>query len=62
MPGYSLQNMLENVGSMNESVLCKMTIQILQCLQEYREKFLAKYAEFCPCDILFDRKGNLKVS
>jgi hypothetical protein len=62
MPGYSLQNMIENVGSMNESVLCKMTIQILQCLQEYREKFLSKYAEFCPCDILFDRKGNLKVN
>ena len=25
------------------------------------QKFLNDYKDFCPCDILFDKKGSLKV-
>jgi serine/threonine protein kinase len=61
MQGFSLQDILENVGCLNESIICKMAIQIIQCYQEYNEKMGENYPELCTCDILFDKKGNLKV-
>lgn len=62
MQGYSLQDILDAVGSLNESVLCKMAIQIVQCLHEYNEKFSEDFGNFATGDILFDKVGNLKVS
>ncbi len=62
MQGFSLQDILENVGSLNESIMCKMAIQIMQCFHEFNDKFGEKYSDLCTCDILFDKKGSLKVS
>jgi hypothetical protein len=61
MQGYSLQDLTENIGCLNEATLCKIAIQITQSLQEYNEKMIEDYGEFCSCDILFDKNGNLKV-
>jgi hypothetical protein len=61
MPGFSVNDIIENIGSLNESILCKLAIQIIQSLNEYNEKFMDDYCEFCSCDILFDKDGNLKV-
>ena len=62
MQGYSLQDIIENVGALNESILCKMAIQITQCFQEYNESFAESYGDVCTCDVLFDKKGSLKVN
>jgi len=62
MEGYSLLDTLENVGSLNESIICKIAIQMVQCFQEYYEKFNENYGDICPCDVMFDKKGGLKVN
>lgn len=61
MQGYSLQDLIENIGALNEAVLCKIAIQITQCLNDYNQKMMEDYGEFCTCDVLFDKHGNLKV-
>ncbi len=61
MSGFSLQDLIENVGILNESVICKIAIQIIQSIQEYKEKFSEDYGEFCGCDVLFDKSGVVKV-
>lgn len=62
MQGFSLQDILENIGCLNESIICKMAIQIIQSFHEYNEKMGENYPDLCSCDILFDKKGNLKVN
>jgi hypothetical protein len=62
MEGHSLTDLIENIGSLNEANLCKIAIQIIQSFNEFNEKFHDNYfAELCSCDLLFDKKGNLKV-
>ena len=61
MEGYSLQDLINNVGCLNEELLNKIIIQIIDCLQEYQDKYKVEYKEFCPCDIVFDKNCNLKV-
>jgi hypothetical protein len=61
MDGYSLTDLIEHMGCLNDATLCKLTIQIVQCVSEYEEKFSTAYKDLCVCDILFDKSGNLKV-
>lgn len=61
MSGQSLKDILEFVGNFNEGILQKIAYQILLSLDEYNENFNEDFNEFCSCDILFDKDGNLKV-
>ena len=61
MDGYSLGDIIENFGSLNEPLIEKICNSLLKCFAEYEEKFLEDYGELCPCNILFDKYGNLKV-
>jgi hypothetical protein len=61
MDGYSLGDIIENFGSLNEPLIKKICNSLLKCFAEYEEKFLEDYGELCPCNILFDKYGNLKV-
>lgn len=61
MRGFSLQDLIDNMGGMNEINLNKMALQILNSLSDYTDKFNEDFGEFCPCDVLFDKEGNIKV-
>ena len=61
MDGYSLAEILENFGSLNETLIHKITKDILNCFREYEDLYLEDYGEICPCNILFDKYGKLKV-
>jgi hypothetical protein len=62
LDGYSLTDLMEQMGSLNEANLCKLTIQLVHSFSEYEEKFGTSYGELCACEILFDKSGNLKVT
>ena len=61
MRGYSLQDIINNVGSLPESIIRDIAIQLIDSLEEYNEYFSEDYGELCTCDILFDKNGKLKV-
>ena len=62
MNGYSLNDLIDQMGCLNEANLCKLTIQLVQCIVEYEEKFTGVFFEdLCSCKILFNQAGNLKV-
>ncbi len=61
MNGYSLQDLINTVGCLNEEMLRNVANQVLEAFEEYNDKFLADYGEFCPCEILFDKEGKIKV-
>jgi hypothetical protein len=61
MDGYSLGDIIENFGTLNENLLQKISYSLLNCLFEYEEKFHEDFGDICPCNILFDKYGNLKV-
>jgi hypothetical protein len=61
MIGYSLKDIIEFAGCVNESILQKIAYQLLTCLNEYNELFNEDFGKFCICDIFFDKQGNLKV-
>jgi hypothetical protein len=61
MDGYALTDLIEQIGCLNEAILCKLSIQIIQCILEYEEKFSNFYKNLCTCEILFSKEGNLKV-
>jgi len=62
MDGFSLGDIIENLGTLNENLLQKITNSLLNCLLEYEESFLEDFGDLCPCNILFDKYGNLKVN
>ena len=62
MEGYSLSDIIENFGTLNESLLQKISCSLLNCLAEYEENFVEDFGDICPCNILFDKYGNLKVN
>jgi len=62
MNGYSLQDLIENIGALNEEMLRSIAIQILESFEEYNNKFMTDYGELCPCEILFDKHGHVKVN
>ena len=61
MDGYSLGDVIENLGSLNEHLLQKISSSLLQSFADYEENYLEDYGDVCPCNILFDKYGNLKV-
>jgi hypothetical protein len=61
MQGYSLLDNLESIGILPESILKKISSQVLLAFEEYNDKFKEDYGELCVCDILFDKDGNIKV-
>lgn len=61
MDGFSLGDIIENLGCLNENLIQKISFSLLKCLVEYEEIYLEDYGELCPCNILFDKYGNLKV-
>lgn len=61
LEGFSLQDLVNNIGSITEDILKPIILKIVESLMEYNEKFSADYRDICPCDIVFDKKGNLKV-
>ena len=61
MDGCSLTDLIDQIGCMNEAILCRLSIQIIQTFSEYEDKFLCFYKDLCSCEILFDKAGNLKV-
>ena len=62
MDGFSLGDVIENFGSLSENLIQKICFSLLRCWAEYEEKYLEDYGELCPCSILFDKYGNLKVN
>jgi len=62
MDGFSLGDIIENFGYLNEDLLQKISSSLLNCLAEYEENYLEDFGEICPCNILFDKYGNLKVN
>lgn len=61
LEGYSLQDLINNVGCLNEDIVKQVLLKVIETLCDYTEKFNSEYKDICPCDILFDKKGNLKV-
>jgi ferredoxin-thioredoxin reductase catalytic subunit len=61
MEGFSLQDMINNVGCLNEDILKPILLKVVDCLTDYGVKYGDDYKEFCPCKIVFDKRGNLKV-
>ena len=61
MEGYSLQDLILNIGCLNEDLLKPISMRIIECLLDYNIKFGTDFKDFCPCDIVFDKKGNIKV-
>ncbi len=61
MEGYSLADIMENFGSLNENLMQKIGSSLLSCLAEFEDLFVEDFGEICPCHILFDKYGNLKV-
>jgi len=61
MEGFSLGDLIENFGTLNENLMQKIAGSLLNCLAEYEENFSEDFGEICPCNILFDKYGNLKV-
>lgn len=53
--------MINSVGCINEDILKPIILKTIESLLDYGEKFNADYRDICPCDIVFDKKGNLKV-
>ena len=61
MNGSSLQDFIEVTGCVNEYILQKITISIIESLEEYNEYFSENYGEICTCDVFFDKSCNIKV-
>lgn len=61
MDGYSLGDIIENFGSLNENLLQKIACQLLNSLGEFEEMLLEDYGDICPCNILFNKYGIMKV-
>lgn len=61
LEGYSLQDLINNTGCLNEEILCAICSKIIESLLQFQQKFGIDYLDFCPCDIIFDKNGNLKV-
>lgn len=61
MDGYTLTDLIDQIGCLNEATLCKLSIQIMQSIIEYEDKFSSNYKDLCSCEILFDKAGNFKV-
>lgn len=61
MEGLSLGDIIENFGTLNENLLQKIALSLLNCLSEYEDNFIEDFGDICPCNILFDKYGNLKV-
>jgi hypothetical protein len=61
MEGYSLTDIIENFGCLSENLMQKICIDLISCLNEFEDIFLVDFGEICPCKILFDKNGDLKV-
>ena len=62
MNGYSLQDLIDTVGSLNEEMLRNIANQILEGFEEYNDNYLSDYGELCPCEIMFTKEGQVKVN
>jgi hypothetical protein len=58
----SLFDIINYTGCISEELLQNIAIQILEAFEEYNDKFLMDFGEFCPCKIVFNNDGNLKVN
>lgn len=61
MEGYSLSDILENFGCLSENLMQKICISLLSCLVEFEDIFFEDFGEICPCNILFNKYGDMKV-
>ena len=61
MEGYSLSDILENFGCLSENLMQKICISIISCLNEFEDIFNDDFGEICPCNILFNKEGDIKV-
>ena len=61
MEGYSLADIIENFGCLSENLMQNICISLLSCLAEFEDNFLEDFGEICPCNILFNKYGDLKV-
>jgi len=61
MNGYSLQDLINTVGCLNEEILRNIANQILEAFEEYNDNFLSDYGQLCPCEVLFTKEGIVKV-
>jgi hypothetical protein len=61
MEGYSLSDIMENFGCLTENLMQKISINLISCLNEFEDVFLEDFGEICPCNILFNKNGDLKV-
>ncbi len=59
--GFSLCEIIEYTGCINENLLSKIINQMLNCFDEYRNQFDKEYENICFCELYFDRNGYLKV-
>jgi hypothetical protein len=61
VPGASLKDIVEYAGNPGESIIQKISHQLLIALDEYNHLTGESYNNFSNSEILFDKYGNLKV-
>jgi len=62
MNGGSLETLLESSGALPERCLQEVTGKLLPCIKEVYNKIKMQYGCIIPSQILFDQKGNAKLS
>lgn len=62
MNGGSLENLLESTGALPELCLQELTIKLLQCVKEVHGKMGVEHGCIIPSQVVFDQKGNVKLS
>ena len=61
MDSFSLQDTIDNIGCLNESIIKNLTLQIVDSLEEHLELLNNNYGEITLCDILLNKHGIVKV-
>lgn len=62
MNGGSLQDLLENIGSLNERSLKDLAMQVISALFTLHINYSICHGNLSPSQILFDKSGLLKLS
>ena len=62
MNGGSLENLLESVGALPESVLLEITQSLLKCIKEIHTKMGVPHNFIAPSQVLLDQTGKIKLN
>ncbi|EAR87667.1 Serine/Threonine kinase (macronuclear) [Tetrahymena thermophila SB210] len=62
MNGNSLQDLLENIGNLNERAIQELTMQVISALYTLHNEHHICHGSISPSQILFNKQGFLKLS